>query len=126
MLADFFFSLTTTVMDTQYYNGSKFPKFIISVLIFTPLIIVTGILIWIKRKKPFIVGGFLYLVLGTIAWLYKIINVIYLIISGNLESDYDKKYSDFLYLICFLIDLITIFFRLFSCKIYLKNLKLNS
>ena len=121
MLADFFFSLTTTVMDTQYYNGSKFPKFIISVLIFTPLIIVTGILIWIKRKKPFIVGGFLYLVLGIIAWLYKIINVIYLIISGNLESDYDKKYSDFLYLICFLINLITIFFRLFSCYLMKKN-----
>lgn len=120
MLADFFFSLTTTIMDTQYYNGNKLPKFILSIIIYTPLIIVTAILIWIKRKKPFVAGGFLYLVLGTIAWLYKIINVIYLIISGNLETDYGKQYSDFLYLICFLINLITIFFRLFSCYLMKK------
>lgn len=73
------------------------------------------VLLLIKRKKPCIIGGFLYLIGGSLVWLYKIIFLIYLIITDDLENDYQFAYSETIYLVSFLINLLTIFFRLFSC-----------
>ena len=89
-------------------------------MIYSPLIIATVILLLIKRKKPCIIGGFLYLIGGTMVWLYKIIFLIYIIITEDLDNDYEEIYSEMLYLICFFINLLTIFFRLSSCYLIKK------
>ena len=120
ILGDFIFCFTTTVIDTKYYKGNKFLKFFINFIIFSPLIVATIILLLIKRKKPCIIAGFLYLIGGSILWLYKIAFLIYLIISDHLDSDYEKLYSDAIYLVCFFINLLTIFFRLGSCYLVKK------
>ena len=115
ILADFIFCFTTTIIDTKYYNRNKFSKFLINFMIYSPLIVATVILLLKKRKKQCIIGGFLYLIGGSIVWLYKIIFLIYIIITEDLENDYEEIYAEIIYLVCFLINLITIFFRLLSC-----------
>ncbi len=82
--------------------------------------VATIILLIIKRKKPCIIGGFLYLIGGSIIWMYKIAYLLYLIISEELEMDYETPYSDYIYLISFLLNLVTIFFRLLACYLVKK------
>ena len=120
IFADFIFCLSTTIIDTKFYKKNKFTKFIINFLIFSPLIIATIILLLRKRRRPCIAAGFLYLIGGSIVWLYKIAFLIYIIVSDDLDHDYERIYSKMVYLICFLINLLTIFFRLFSCYLIKK------
>ena len=120
MLGDFIFCFITTVLDTAYYKRNKFLKFFINFIIFFPLISATIFLLLIKRKKQSIIAGFLYLIGGAIIWLYKIVFLIYIIISEDLDNDYEKLYSEAIYLVCFFINLFTIFFRLFSCYLMKK------
>ena len=89
-------------------------------MIYSPLIVATIFLLLKKRKKPCIIGGFLYLIGGSIVWIYKIIFLIYIIITEELDNDYEEIYSEIIYLVCFLINLITIFFRLLSCYLIKK------
>ena len=120
IFSDFLFCLSTTIIDTKFYIKNKFTKFLINFLIFAPLIIATVILLLRKRRRPCIAAGFLYLIGGSIVWLYKIAFLIYIIVSDDLDHDYERIYSKMVYLICFLINLITIFFRLFSCYLIKK------
>jgi len=120
IFTDFLFCLTTTIIDTKYYNKNQFTKFLINFLIFAPLIFGTIFLLLRKRRRPCIAAGFLYLIGGSIVWLYKIAYLIYIIVSDDLDHDYERVYSKMIYLICFLINLLTIFFRLFSCYLIKK------
>ena len=65
-------------------------------------------------------AGFLYLILGIIIWLYKIVYFIWLIISDQIRSKYGDIYAKSTFLISFLINLLAIFFRLGSCYIIKK------
>ena len=120
IFGDFIFCFSTTVIDTNFYKRNKFLKFLINFIIFAPLLAIIIILLFKKRKKPCIIAGFLYLIGGTIIWLYKIGFLIYLIISEDLDNDYETLYSNSIYLICFFINLLTVFFRLFACYLIKK------
>ena len=79
------------------------------------------ILLYLKRKKYCIAGGFLYLIGGIIVWLYKMIFFIYLLLSEKLETDYEIAYSESIFIVSFLMNLLTIFIRLGVCYL-IKNM----
>ena len=117
---DFILCLITTILDSAYSNTS-FKDFIINFLIFFPMHVSTVILLYLKRKKYCIAGGFIYLIGGIIVWLYKMIFFIYLLLTEKLETDYDIAYGDSIFIISFLMNLLTIFIRLGACYL-IKNM----
>ena len=112
MGGDFLFGLITTIIDVSNYLGSKFGNFIFNILLFVPLIVSTVVLLYWKRKKQCIAAGFIYLIGGVLIWLFKIIYFIYLLLSEKLDNNYTEAYSQSIYLVTFLINLLVIFFRL--------------
>jgi len=121
MGGDFIFCFITTIIDVRYFEGNKALNFLINILSFVPLLIIVLILLIFKRKKQCIAGGLLYLIGGGIIWLSKIIYFIYLISSNSLEKNYGENYSNSIYLISFMINLLVIFFRIGTCYI-VKNM----
>ena len=117
MGGDFIFWFFTTIIDVKYYEGNKTGYFFMHFLSFIPLFIAVIILLLIKRKKQCIAGGLLYLIGGIIIWFSKLIYFIYLIASKNLEKNYTQKYSQSIYLISFMINILVIFFRIGACYI---------
>ena len=114
MGGDFIFCFITAILDSAYSN-SPFSNFIINFLIFAPLLVGIGVLLYWKRKKQCIAGGFLYLIGGIVIWLYKLSYFIYLVLSEKLDTDYDSRYVELVYIISFLFNLLVIFFRLGAC-----------
>ena len=112
MGGDFFFCFITIIIDAANYNGSKFGNFILNLFLCAPIIGTSIYLLFKKRKKHVIAGGFLYLIGGVILWLYKMVFFVYLIISDKIEKDYSTAYNDSMYLLSFLINLLVIFVRL--------------
>ena len=117
---DFILCFITTILDSAYSNTS-FSDFIINFLIFFPMHVSVVILLYLKRKKYCIAGGFLYLIGGIIVWLYKMIFFIYLLLSEKLETDYEIAYSESIFIVSFLMNLLTIFIRLGVCYL-IKNM----
>ena len=111
---DFILCFIATILDSAYSNTS-FSDFIINFLIFFPMHVSVVILLYLKRKKYCIAGGFLYLIGGIIVWLYKMIFFIYLLLSEKLETDYEIAYSESIFIVSFLMNLLTIFVRLGVC-----------
>ena len=99
-------------MEMSFYTGNKFIYFLINFSLFGPLIITTVILLFWKRKKQCIAGGFLYLIGGLIVWLLKVGYYIYLILSSGLSEHYKETFSNSFYIVSFLISIIVLFFRL--------------
>ena len=121
MGGDFIFCFITTIIDVRYFEGNKALNFLINILSFVSFFIFVLILLIFKRKKQCIGGGLLYLIGGGIIWLSKIIYFIYLISSNSLEKNYGENYSNSIYLISFMINLLVIFFRIGTCYI-VKNM----
>ena len=117
---DFILCFIATILDSAYSNTS-FLDFIINFLIFFPMHVSVVILLYLKRKKYCIAGGFLYLIGGIIVWLYKMIFFIYLLLSEKLETDYEIAYGESVYIVSFLMNLLTIFIRLGVCYL-IKNM----
>lgn len=117
---DFILCLITTILDSAYSN-TAFSDFIINFLLFFPMQVAIVILLYLKRKKYCIAAGFLYLIGGIIIWLYKMIFFIYLLLTEKLETDYDIEYGDSIFIISFLMNLLTIFVRLGVCYL-IKNM----
>ncbi len=117
---DFILCLITTILDSAYSN-TAFSDFIINFLLFFPMQVAIVILLYLKRKKYCIAAGFLYLIGGIIIWLYKMIFFIYLLLTEKLETDYDIEYDDSIFIISFLMNLLTIFIRLGVCYL-IKNM----
>ena len=100
------------MIDIIYYKGNKFSYFIINFIIFAPLLIATGILLIMKRKKQCMIAGFLYLIGGLLIWIAKIIYSIILMISRNSgDNSFEDSYQN-IFLIVFVINILTIIFRL--------------
>lgn len=117
MGGDFVFCFISTIIDTKHYTGSKAGNFFINLLSFVPLLVTVVLLLLMKRKKQCIAAGFTYLIGGITFWVLKIIYFIILISSDNLENKYGKTYSDSIYLVSFMINLLVIFFRMGACYI---------
>lgn len=120
MGGDFIFNFITIIIDVKYYKGIRALHFIINLLLLIPLLISVVVLLLIKRKKQCIIGGFLYLIGGILVWLSKIFYFIYLVVSGNLQNDYTENYAGSIYLISFLLSVLTIFFRIGSIYLIKK------
>ena len=115
MGGDFVFCFISTIIDTKHYTGSKAGNFFVNLLSFVPLLVTVVLLLLMKRKKQCIAAGFTYLIGGITFWVLKIIYFIILISSDNLENKYGKTYSDSIYLVSFMINLLVIFFRMGAC-----------
>jgi len=117
---DFIFCFIATILDSAY-SSTPFPDFIINFLLFFPMQVAVVVLLYLKRKKYCIAGGFLYLIGGIIVWLYKMIFFIYLLLSEKLETDYEIVYGESIFIVSFLMNLLTIFIRLGVCYL-IKNM----
>jgi len=117
---DFIFCFIAAILDSAY-SSSPFPDFIINFLLFFPMQVIVVVLLYLKRKKYCIAGGFTYLIGGIIVWLYKMIFFIYLLLSEKLETDYEIAYGESIFIVSFLMNLLTIFIRLGVCYL-IKNM----
>ena len=117
---DFIFCFIATILDSAY-SSTPFPDFIINFLLFFPMQVAVVVLLYLKRKKYCIAGGFTYLIGGIIVWLYKMIFFIYLLLSEKLETDYEIVYGESIFIVSFLMNLLTIFIRLGVCYL-IKNM----
>jgi len=117
---DFIFCFIATILDSVYSN-TPFSDFIINFLLFFPMQVTVVVLLYLKRKKYCIAGGFTYLIGGIIFWLYKMIFFIYLLLSEKLETDYEIAYGESIFIVSFLMNLLTIFIRLGVCYL-IKNM----
>ena len=112
MGGDFFVCFISIIIDAANYNGSKFGNFILNLFFIAPIIGISIYLLLKKRKKQFLIAGFLYLIGGGLLWVYKMVFFVYLIVSDTMEKDYSTIYNDSMYLLSFLINLLVIFDRL--------------
>ena len=97
----------------MYYKKNKFLYFLLHFLAFGGITISTFVLVFLKRKKLCMAAGFLYLIGGLLLWLGKLIySVILMIEKSDGEIDFEDKYGKSIYLIVFILNIITIFFRL--------------
>ena len=117
---DFVICFITAILDSAYSN-TPFSDFIINFLFFFPMQVSVVILLYLKRKKYCIAGGFIYLIGGIIVWLYKMIFFIYILLTEKLDTDYDIVYSESIFIVSFLMNLLTIFIRLAACYL-IKNM----
>ena len=114
---DFVFCFIATIIDTSNYEGNKAIFFFIHFLLFVPLLIIVIILLLKKRKKQLIAGGYTYLIGGIFIWATKLIYFLYLFLSDSLDEDYKEAYSNSIYLVTFILNLLVIFFRVGACHI---------
>ena len=113
LIFDFILCLMATILDVLYYKKSKILYFFLNFIAFGGLIISTFVLLFLKRKKLCIAAGFLYLIGGVLLWIGKLVySVIIMVEKDEGEIDFEEKYGKSLYLIVFIINTLTIFFRL--------------
>ena len=65
-----------------------------------------------KRKKLCMIAGFLYLIGGLLIWMGKLIYSIFIIISKNKGDNKFEDSYDGIFLVVFMINILTVFFRL--------------
>ena len=121
MGGDFFIFIISEIIETSYYPKPHGVVLTINLLIFISLIISVAILIYVKRVKPCVVGGFLYLILGIGIWLYKLVCYCIFIFSEDTEYNYEEELNEGVYFICFLMNLFVVFMRIGACYIIKKN-----
>ena len=96
----------------MYYKKNKFLYFLLNFLAFGGITISTFVLLFLKRKKLCIVAGLLYLIGGSLFWIGKLVySVIIMIEKSDGEIDFEDKYGKNIYLIVFILNMITVFFR---------------
>ena len=79
-----------------------------------------------RRKLFCIIGGFTYLIAGSIGWLMKIFYICYLVFGQKIKENFEPAYAQYyLNFIIFLIQIGLIFLRLYDCyliKVMYKSL----
>ena len=122
MGGDFFLFLISEIIERSYYIGPHGYLIAINLIFLLILIGTTGYLIYVKRVKPCVVGGFLYFILGLLLWLYKLVYYCAFLFSDTVSQYYEKDFDEnSIYFVCFLINLITIFLRIGACYLIKKN-----
>ena len=118
---DFFLFIISEIIETSHYNGPNRYILAINLTIVISLIASVSYLIYTKRVKTYVVGGFLYLILGISMWLYKLTYYCIFIFSDSMEKSFDTNFGESLYFICFLINLFVVFMRIGACCLIKKN-----
>lgn len=130
MGGDFLLYILGQVIEAIYYTGSSGLKISIELSVFLSLICSVVILLLLKRAKQCVVGGFIYLILGILLWLFKLVYICYMIFTDLIYDYFEENYSEKnIYFIVFLLDLFTIFLRIPACyfvkKLYYDVCKLE-
>ena len=123
---DILFCLFTTTIDTIYYKYDFYPRMFLEFFLIIFLAASITVLLLLRRKIYCKVGGFSYLIIGSIGFLIKIIYICYLVFGGNIKNYFSEAYtSHYWNFIIFLIHIGLIFLRLYCCfliKIMYKSL----
>jgi len=120
MGVDFLLYTIIAIIDAKYRIDSSGGFFMLNFCIFAPIVIITVVLLFLKKKMFCKIGGFFYLVGGGCVWLYKIIYFTYLILGDGLNY-YEPEYSNATYILIFIINLLSIGLRLLAAY-FIKKL----
>ena len=113
---DIFFCLFAATTDTIFYIHSFIPKMFLEFFFIALIAISVTIFLLLRRKLLCIIGGFLYLILGGMGWLYKMIFICYVIFGTKVLEFFDKKYSEqYWHIILFIIQIGLLAVRLYTC-----------
>ena len=122
---DLFSSLFITFIDCVYYLNSIYFKLIFNLIVMIGMIASVAILLFLKKRKLCLIAGFLYLILGSVWWLYKVIYVCYLVFGAKVKNYFQKEYESHGWtFITFVIYLLLIFLRVGCCYIIKKLYKI--
>ena len=112
-----------TLIDCIYYLNSFVFKLIFNSIVMIGMVTCVSILLFLKKKKLCLIAGFLYLILGSIWWLYKVVYICYLVFGAKVKSYFKTEYESHGWtFISFVIYLLLIFLRLGCCYIIIKKL----
>jgi len=113
---DIFFCLFSAIVDTIFYIHSFIPKMFLEFFFIALIAIFVTIFLLLRRKLYCIIGGLMYLILGCLGWLYKIIFICYIIFGTKVLEFFDKKYSEqYWHIILFAIQVGLLAVRLYAC-----------
>ena len=113
---DIFFCLFSAIADTIFYIHSFIPKMFLEFFFIALIAISVTIFLLLRRKLYCIIGGLMYLILGCLGWLYKIIFICYIIFGTKVLEFFDKKYSEqYWHIILFAIQVGLLAVRLYAC-----------
>ena len=113
---DIFFCLFSAIVDTIFYIHSFIPKMFLEFFFIALIAISVTIFLLLRRKLYCIIGGLMYLILGCLGWLYKIIFICYIIFGTKVLEFFDKKYSEqYWHIILFAIQVGLLAVRLYAC-----------
>ena len=113
---DIFFCLFSAIVDTIFYLHSFIPKMFLEFFFIALVAISVTIFLLLRRKLLCIIGGFLYLILGAMGWLYKMIFLCYIIFGTKILEFFNKKYSEQKWhIILFAIQVGLLAVRLYAC-----------
>ena len=113
---DIFFCLFSAIADTIFYIHSFIPKMFLEFFFIALIAISVTIFLLLRRKLYCIIGGLMYLILGCLGWLYKIIFICYIIFGTKVLDFFDKKYSEqYWHIILFAIQVGLLAVRLYAC-----------
>ena len=113
---DVFLCLFSATTDTIFYIHSFIPEMFLEFFFIALIAISVTIFLLLRRKLLCIIGGFLYLILGCMGWLYKMIFICYVIFGTKVLEFFDKKYSEqYWHIILFIIQIGLLAVRLYTC-----------
>ena len=123
--SDLIACLFITFIDCIYYKNSIFFKLFFNLIVMISMVASVAILLYLKKKKLCLIAGFLYLILGGIWWLYKVIYVCYLVFGAKVRDYFTIQYESHGWtFITFVIYLLLIFLRVGCCYIIKKLYKI--
>ena len=123
--SDFLICLIITIIDCAYYLNSYYFKLFFNLIIMAGMTLSVVVLLLLKKKKLCQIGGMIYLIMGSIWWLYKIIYVCYLVFGQKTRNYFKIEYEQQGWtFITFVIYLLLIFLRVGCCFIIKKLYKI--
>ena len=114
------------MIDNIFYKNGFFPRMFLEYFFVIIISVAIAVLLLLRRKIFCIIGGYSYLIFGSLGWLIKIIYICYLVFGNKVKNYYEPNYSAYYFnFIIFLIHIALIFVRLYCCyliKIMYKSL----
>ena len=125
ILIDLSFCIGMTIFEAYFFNGDTRSFIFINSIPIISVILLIIIFIIIKKKIFCLIGGYIYLVLGSLFWFFKILYAFYLIFGSKIDDYFDTKFgSNGLNFIPFIIHLLLIIIRLWCFNIIKRMCKL--
>lgn len=113
ILIDLIFCIGMTIFEAYFFVGEYITFILINTIPITSVILIIIIFILVKKKIFCLIGGYIYLILGSLFWFFKLLYTFYLIFGRKIDEYFKTEYgSNGFNFIPFIVHLLLIIIRL--------------